>query len=82
MTIFDQIIPFLERMRWSMLKTAIQTGTSASAIASRLGWPLYKVQKVVMAPNAQVRIRDIGEWFWAIDPKIKVDVKLVPRIPA
>lgn len=79
MTIFERVIPFPERVRWSMLKMAIQTGTSASAIATRLGWPLYKVQKTVMAPNIQVRIRDIGGWFWAIDANLKVDVEIVRR---
>lgn len=76
MTIFERVIPFPERVRWSMLKLAIQTGTSASAIATRLGWPLYKVQKTVMAPNIQVRLRDIGEWFWAIDPNLKPGIEL------
>lgn len=77
MSIFEKVIPFPERVRWMMLKAALESGSSASLIAVRLGWPLYKVQKTVMAPNFKVRLRDIGEWFWAIDPSITPDVKFV-----
>ena len=61
-----------------MLKAALESGSTASAIAARLGWPLHKVQKTVMATDYKVRFRDIGEWFWAIDPSITLDVKFVP----
>lgn len=66
MTIFERVIPFPERVRWLMLKTALDTNTDAATIAKRLDWPLYRVNRIVMAVSPTVYIRDIAEWFHAI----------------
>lgn len=50
-----------------MLKHALDKGVTAQQIARRLDWPLHKVRKMVMAPKAQVRIGDVGEWFFGVD---------------
>lgn len=63
----DKFVPFPERVRYAMLQHAINAGVTAPQLSKRLGWPLHKVRKMVMAKNAQVRIGDVAEWFFGVD---------------
>lgn len=59
-----------------MLKTAIGHGCMAGMMTKRLGWARHKVIKTVMAKRANVNVRDVAEWFFAINPQIELDFKL------
>lgn len=73
----ERFVPFPERVRWQMLKHSIESGLTAGQMAKRLGWPLHKVIKVVMAPKVQVRLKDVAIWHFAIDGS-RCEFKLEP----
>lgn len=63
----DQFVPFPERVRYAMLKHAIDHGVTAQTLAKRLGWSLWRVRRLVMAPRAQVRLDDVSSWFFGVN---------------
>jgi len=67
LTVFERIIPFTERVRWQMLCAALDSGTSAGTIAKRLDWPLYRVNRMVMAREPCIHLEDVAQWVFAID---------------
>ena len=73
----EDFVPFPERLRYAMLKHAIDAGVTAQTLAKRLDWPLWKVRKLVMAPKAQVRIGDVAVWFFGVDGSM-LKFKMVP----
>ena len=74
MTIFERVIPFTERTRWQMLKTAVFSDTTAQTIAKRLDWPLYRVNKMVMANDPRISLKDVAKWSFACGrvPKFEI----------
>ncbi len=74
----DLFIPFPERVRWQMLRHAMDCGVDAKTLASRLGKPVRKIRALVMKPDQAVYISDIAEWFWAVDGSM-LRFEMVPR---
>lgn len=65
MSIFEQVIPFPQRVQWLMLKTALYGGYSADQIAKRLGWALQKVLQCVWGNPGDMHIDTVASWFFA-----------------
>ena len=70
MTIFDRIVPLPQRIQWLMLKTALDGGYTASAIAGRLGWTIEKVYQLVWRDPRGIRLDEVAAWSFACDGKL------------
>lgn len=65
----EKFVPLPERVRYMMLKHALDHDCSAETLAKRLDWPVKKVRAIAMA-RCKIRIDDMAQWFFCVDGSV------------
>ncbi|MDG3577137.1 hypothetical protein P7F60_12110 [Rhizobium sp. YJ-22] len=63
----DHFVPFVERVRYGMLKAALDEGVSAKQLAKRMGFMLSRVRYLVMDEGADPSLSEIATWHYSVN---------------
>lgn len=73
---FHLCVPFIERVRWLMLKLLIDGDQSLKQACAAIGLPLRHMREVFLG-RAEPSLRDIGYWAYAFGAEL--DFKMIPK---
>ncbi|MGR9386395.1 hypothetical protein [Rhizobium leguminosarum] len=64
-------------MRWLMFSLFLSNGEQAKITRKRLGWRKEKFDRVMLATDYVLTLRDVSDFFFVVEG-VKLDFKLVP----
>jgi hypothetical protein len=64
-------------MRWLMFSLFLSNGEKAKITRKRLGWRKEKFDRVMLATDYVLTLRDVSDFFVVVEG-VKLDFKLVP----
>lgn len=63
----DHFVPFVERVRYGMLKAALDEGVSAKQLAKRTGYSVSRVRYLVLDEDADPALDEICNWHQSVN---------------
>lgn len=79
MTIFERVVPLSQQVQWLMLKSAMESNTSAETLSRRLGWSIGKVRQCIWTRRpGKMRLDTFSEFVFACGgqmPQFRLDME-------